>query len=281
MIRSPYVAGQFYELDPERLKQQIRGSFLHTLGPGELPTPGEISERDIVACISPHAGYMYSGACAAHVYSALSRQKKPEKIVILGTNHTGIGGISSSFEDWAMPLGVAKVDREAVKTLGLEVNEHAHRFEHSIEVQLPFLKYIWGDFEFVPITVSPMPSARDDLEERIAGLGGDVLVIASSDFTHYGPNYGFMPFTDNPKERLRELDMGAINKILDLDETGFNDYIARTGATICGAAPITAAIKTAKKLGAKTGELLKYTTSGDIVGDYSSAVAYAAIVFRK
>ena len=280
MVRSPSVAGQFYEADPGRLRRQIEASFLHSLGPGELPTRGEKLEGDIVACISPHAGIMYSGACAAHVYSVLSRQKKPDKIVILGTNHTGIGGVSTSFEDWITPLGVARVDREAITRLGIEVNEHAHRFEHSIEVQLPFLKYIWGDFEFVPILVSPVPGAYDDLAERIAGLG-DVLVIASSDFTHYGLNYGYLPFTDNPRERLRELDMGAIKKIVELDETGFNEYIALTGATICGYAPITSAIKAAKLLGANSAELLKYTTSGDIVGDYSSAVGYAAIVFRK
>lgn len=280
MTRSPYVAGQFYDVDPDRLRQQIEGSFLHRFGPGELPNSGKNVERDIVACIAPHAGFMYSGSCAAHVYGALSRQAKPKTIVILGTNHTGMGGITSSIEDWATPLGVAHVDKDVVRQLGIEVNERAHRYEHSIEVQLPFLKYIWGDFEFVPIIVSPMPSARDDLEERIAGLR-DVLVIASSDFTHYGLNYGFTPFTDNVKKRLRELDMGAINKILELDETGFNDYIAATGATICGHTPINSAIKTAKLLGAKSAELLKYTTSGDIVGDYSSAVGYGAIVFRK
>jgi AmmeMemoRadiSam system protein B len=280
MTRSPYVAGQFYEADPERLKQQIKASFLHSFGPGELPLSGGNSERDIVTCISPHAGVMYSGMCAAHVYSALSQQVKPKKIVILGTNHTGIGGVSTSIEDWITPLGVAKVDKEAITQLGIEVNERAHRYEHSIEVQLPFLQYIWEDFKFVPISVSPGLGGGGDLEERIAGLD-DVLVIASSDFTHFGLNYGYMPFNDNIRERLFELDMVAIKKIEALDESGFNDYIARTGATICGHAPITSAIKTAKKLGAKRADLLKYTTSGDIVGDYSSAVAYAAIVFRK
>ncbi len=223
---------------------------------------------------------MFSGACAAHIYGALSQQVKPKTIIILGTNHSGMGGISTSIEDWATPLGVAKIDKEAIKQLGLEVSERAHMYEHSIEVQLPFLQYIWEDFEFVPILVSSGLGVDFDLEERISGLS-DVLVIASSDFTHYGFNYGYMPFSDNVRERLGELDMGAIKKIEALDEAGFTDYVAATGATICGHAPIAAAIKAAKKLGAKKAELLKYTTSGDIVGDYSSAVAYAAIVFRK
>ena len=280
MVRTPHVAGQFYEADPDRLRKQIEASFLHHLGPGELPPSGDKSERDIVACVSPHAGYMYSGMCAAHIYSKLNQQAKPKTIVILGTNHTGMGGVTTSIEDWATPLGTARVDKEAIRQLGVEVNERAHRYEHSIEVQLPFLQYIWEDFEFVPIIVSPRLGVDFDLEDRIAELE-DVLVIASSDFTHYGLNYGYMPFTDNVKERLRELDMGAIKKIENLDETGFADYITATGATICGHAPITAASKTVKLLGAKKAELLKYTTSGDIVGDYSSAVAYAAIVFRK
>jgi AmmeMemoRadiSam system protein B len=280
MTRSPYVAGQFYEADPERLRQQIRGSFLHPLGPGELPLSGEKSERDIVACVTPHAGFMYSGACAAHVYGALSMQVKPKTIIILGTNHTGIGGVTTSFEDWATPLGIVMVDREAIRQLGIEVDERAHRYEHSIEVQLPFLQYIWEDFEFVPIIVSPRLGVDGNLEDRISELD-NVLVIASSDFTHFGLNYGYMPFTDNVRERLRELDMGAITFIEQMDEEGFADYVRSTGATICGHAPISSAIKTAKLLGAKKGELLKYTTSGDIVGDFSSAVAYAAIVFRK
>ncbi len=271
MARSPHVAGQFYELQPERLLKQIEASFLHSLGPGALPESGEKGPRDIVACISPHAGYMYSGACAAHVYYSLSLQTQPKSIVILGPNHTGIGGpVTTSMEDWTTPLGVVRADKEAVKKLGVDVDEYAHRYEHSIEVQLPFLQYIWRDLSFVPVMISA-PGIRGGvgIEDRIAELD-DVLVIASSDFTHY-----------EDAVSAKEKDSLAIDAILDLDEVRFLEIVEAHRASICGYAPIISTIITAKKLGAKKAELLKYTNSGDITGDYSSVVAYAAIVFRK
>ncbi|RMF89482.1 MAG: AmmeMemoRadiSam system protein B, partial [Methanobacteriota archaeon] len=169
MVRTPHVAGQFYEADPERLRRQIEGSFLHPLGPGALPEKGAArSERDIVACISPHAGYMYSGPPAAHVYHALSGQEPPSRVVILGPNHTGIGGVlSTSIEDWATPLGVARVDREAVAALNIPVDEYAHRYEHSLEVQLPFLQYIYGDsFMFAPVIISATGPNGVGIEDR-------------------------------------------------------------------------------------------------------------------
>lgn len=270
MVRSPHVAGKFYELEPERLKKQIEASFLHRLGPGELPTTNGIVERDIVACIVPHAGFMYSGPTAAHGYMALSRQKKPGRIVIFGTNHTGMGGIfSSAHENWATPLGVVDVDLEGVSRLGVGVDDYAHKFEHSIEVQLPFLQYVWKDIRFIPISVSAPVKETQEFERSIQELG-DVLIIASSDFTHY----------EHAKD-AKEKDSKAIEAILNLDEEGFLDVVKKYQATICGYAPIYMAIKVAKRLGASKAELLKYTNSGDITGDFNSVVAYAAIVFRK
>lgn len=271
MTRSPYVAGQFYEADPGRLKKQLEAGFLHKLGPGKTPVKGPKGARDIVACISPHAGYMYSGPCAAHVYYELSREKTPARVVVLGTNHTGLGGAASaSAEDWVTPLGVAKTDLDAVKKLGVPVDEYAHRYEHSLEVQVPFLQYIYGvDLRLVPIIVSMTSSKGVGIEDRLAGLE-DPLIIASSDFTHY-----------EHAPMAKEKDEKAIEAILDMDEERFLNIVESTRASICGYAPIISAIITAKKLGAKKAELLKYTTSGDITGDQSSVVAYAAIVFRK
>jgi AmmeMemoRadiSam system protein B len=271
MVRTPHVAGQFYEAQPERLKKQVKASFLHPLGPGALPVTGKKAPRDIVACISPHAGYMYSGMCAAHVYYELSKLDRPKNIVVLGPNHTSIGGpVTSSIEDWATPLGTVKINREGVLHLMLEVDEYAHRYEHSIEVQLPFLQYIYGSFNFIPVIISA-PGLRGGvgIEEKIASLK-DVLVIASSDFTHY-----------EPAESADEKDERAIEAILKLDDRKFLETVEGTRASICGYAPIISAIIAAKALGANKGELLKYTTSGDITGDYSSVVAYAAIIFRK
>jgi AmmeMemoRadiSam system protein B len=271
MARSPHVAGKFYELNPERLRQQIKSSFLQPLGPGALPKEGSKVPRDIVACISPHAGYMYSGMCAAHVFYELSKQVKPEKIVVIGPNHTGIGGpVTTSMEDWATPLGLASIDKDCVRRLTIEVDEYAHRYEHSIEVQIPFLQFIWEVFKFVPVMISA-PGLRGGvgIEGRVAELG-DVLVIASSDFTHY-----------ESANSAREKDSEAIKAILELDEEKFLDVVEKNRASICGYSPIVSTIIIAKKLGAKKAELLKYTNSGDVTGDYSSVVAYAAIVFRK
>lgn len=271
MARTPHVAGQFYEHDPERLKQQIKASFLNPLGPGVLPFTGEKAPRDIVACISPHAGYMYSGMCAAHIYFELSKQTQPKRIAIFGPNHTGIGGaVTTSVQDWITPLGIARIDREEVGHLGIEVDELSHRYEHSIEVQLPFLQYIYEDFKFIPVIISA-PGLRGGvgIEDKIAEME-DVLIIASSDFTHY-----------ESADSAREKDSKAIEAILDMDERRFLEVVETERASICGYAPIVSAIITARKLGAKKGELLKYTNSGDVTGDYSSVVAYAAIVFRK
>jgi AmmeMemoRadiSam system protein B len=241
------------------------------MGPGELPFTGLKAPRDIVACVSPHAGYMYSGMCAAHVFFELSKQVEPDKIVILGPNHTGLGGaVTTSMEDWATPMGVAKLDKEGMKYINIEVDEHAHRYEHSIEVQIPFLQYIYKDFKFVPVMISaPGLKGGVGVEARIAELE-DLLVIASSDFTHY-----------ESAVSAKEKDDKAIDAILDLDENRFLEVVEGYRASICGYAPIVSAIIIAKKLGAKKGELLKYTNSGDITGDHSSVVAYAAIVFRK
>ncbi len=271
MARTPHVAGQFYELQPERLKKQIKASFMHSLGPGSMPSTGTKVKRDIVACVSPHAGYMFSGPTAAHVFFELSKQKKPERIVIIGPNHTGIGGpVSTSLEDWVTPLGLVGVDRGAVAALGVEVDEMAHRYEHSIEVQLPFLQYIWEAINFTPLLIAaPGLKGGVGIEDRIAEMH-DVLVIASSDFTHY-----------ETAVAAKEKDTIAIDAILDMDEERFLNVVERHRASICGYAPIITTIIAAKKLGAKRAELLKYTNSGDIIKDYSSVVAYAAIVFRK
>jgi AmmeMemoRadiSam system protein B len=209
--------------------------------------------------------------CAAHLFYELSKQEKPKTTVILGPDHTGLGGVlSSASDDWVTPLGVAKLDRDSLRTLGLEADDRAHAFEHSIEVQLPFLQYIWDDFKFLPIMISaPGVAGGLGVESSIADLE-DALVIASSDFTHYES-------ADSAKEK----DDKAIEAILDLDEQRFLEVVEGYRATICGYAPIVSTIIIAKKMGAKKAELLKYTTSGDVTGDYSSVVAYASIVFKK
>jgi len=271
-MRQPAVAGQFYESDPKRLKKQIEECFLHEVGPGSLPKKGE-SKEEILGAVVPHAGYMYSGPVAAHVYSELAK-KEPGSIVIMGPNHTGIGsGVSISKEDWKTPLGVVKTDVELAETLwkNCEIIDHdetAHQYEHSIEVQLPFLQYIYEDFEFVPIciglqdlqTAAEIGRALSELE--------DVLILASSDFTHF-----------ESADSARSKDEVAIKNIVDLNEETFVRTIYEKSISVCGYGPIAACVSSVKSK-AKEGKLLKYASSGDITGDYAQVVAYAAITFN-
>jgi hypothetical protein len=274
-MRSPSVAGQFYASDAAGLRKQVEDCFLHRLGPGKLPK-AEDRERDVLGAVVPHAGYMYSGPEAAHVYYSIAKQKKPNTVVILGPNHSGYGSaVAVSKETWKTPLGEVAVDSEAADFLRkncriIDADEVAHRYEHSIEVQLPFLQYIYRDFRFVPICLGIQDlDTSEEIAQCLAKIK-DAIIIASSDFTHY-----------EPKEQATAKDKKAIEHILNLDEKKFLQTVYDLDLSICGYGAIATCIAAVKKLGATKAELLKYATSGDITGDDSSVVAYAGIVFRR
>jgi hypothetical protein len=276
-MRSPAVAGQFYPASREALIEQIERCFLHPLGPGKLPVLNETEPRSIIAGVVPHAGYVYSGYEAAHVYYALALEEKPESIVLLGPNHTGMGSlVAVSRQDWKTPLGIARCDRELAEELfvGCDVidgDEVAHAYEHSIEVQLPFLQYIYGDFKFVAISLGLQElEVSREIASCLAKVEKDILVLASSDFTHY-----------ESASQARQKDMRAIEAILALDEAQFMRRVYEHRISTCGYGAVAIAIAAAKLLGAKRAELLKYGNSGDVTGDYGSVVAYAGIVFRR
>lgn len=325
-FRYPIAAGTFYESDEIRLIKQIEGCFLSEFGPGKLPKKSYVSNissekkgknEKIVKTISaiiPHAGYSCSGMCAAHAYLELSKHKI-DTIIILGTDHTGKGS-GLSIKDWKTPLGIVKVDKEFCKLLienkeskdsnnlkysNLIINENSHLEEHSIEVQLPFLQYIYEhindhEFKIVPITISNDINYRkiaNSLYDTIKSFEKDTkkrfAIIVSGDFTHYGHNYGYVPFANlenysgkgvSVKENLNKLDKTAIDFILKLNDIGFVEYLNKTKATICGKYGFVVLIELNKLLRLK-GKLLKYYSSGDILGDYSSAaVGYASIFFE-
>jgi hypothetical protein len=271
-MRFPYVAGQFYPSSKDELENQIKSCFLSPIGPGKLP---EKNEENIIGCVVPHAGYVYSGPVAAHVYHSLAKQRKPETIVIVCPNHTGRGsGVAVSKEDWKTPLGVVKNDNEFVDKLWkcglIDLDEVAHSAEHSLEVQLPFLQYIYGDFNLVPICIGIQDlETAYEVSECLIKVGKEFLIIASSDFTHY-----------EPYESAKNKDATAISYITKLDEKKFMQVVYEKNISICGYGPIAICICVAKKLGATKGELLKYATSGDVTGDRSSVVGYAGIVFK-
>jgi hypothetical protein len=288
MVRKPIVAGMFYEDYEEALKKQIEKCFLNTkFGPGSLPSKER--NKKIIGIIAPHAGYQFSGMGQAWAYKELAESELPDTYIILGTNHTGIGTSSTLLEDFETPLGIVKVDVEFAKKLidsGFIIqNKEVHNKEHSIEVQLPFLQFVNKDQEFkiLPVAVSGNTNYElfgKKIIEAAKELNRKICLICSSDFTHFGINYAYMPFSDDIKENLEKLDKKAIEFIEKLDPWLFMNYIDETGATVCGRDAIATMISTCKELNAQKVKLLKYYTSGDVVGDYSNAVGYGSIVIE-
>ncbi|MEM2319347.1 MAG: AmmeMemoRadiSam system protein B [Candidatus Bathyarchaeia archaeon] len=280
-VRLPSQAGAFYAGTAESLRRQIEECFLHRLGPGNIPKVVEAGPRRIVGLICPHAGYMYSGPVAAHSYYSLALDGKPDTVVLLGPNHTGYGsGLAIMSEGlWRTPLGDVEIDRETANKIVeesrlIDIDETAHRYEHSIEVQLPFLQYLYGlRFKIVPICFLMQDfHSAEEVGQAVARAvaGKNALIVASSDMTHYEPHR-----SAEKKDRL------ALQAVEAMDGAKFYSIIESHGVTACGYGPIAALITAAKILGAKEAKLLCYKTSGDVSGDYSSVVGYAAVQFTK
>ncbi len=287
-MRYPAVAGAFYEGTKERLHRQIEGCFTHRLGPGSLPhaRPGE---KRLLGLVVPHAGYMYSGPVAAFSYAALAEDGLRPSYVVLGPNHSGQGApLAITRHDFQTPLGVVRADTELFDALSkppLEDDVTAHRHEHSIEVQLPFLQFLSPDVAFVPVCMAFQEyELAEEVGELVAAAvsGRDALVIASSDFTHVGPQYGQMPprGTTAP-EWAHGQDAKAIERIVAVDPKGFASRVAQDEISMCGYGPVTAMLVAAKKLGASHAKLLRYGTSSDVSGDRDMAVGYGAIAVYR
>ena len=278
-MRPPAVAGEFYEGSREGLIRQIEWCYTHRIGPGEVPSL-QRGGRRIIGLVSPHAGYMYSGPVAAHGFAALAQDGKPDRIIILGPNHHGIGsGVSlMSAGRWITPLGEVEVDGGLAKEILenseiIDDEEEAHRFEHSIEVQLPFLQHLLGEFKFVPVCMM-LQDIKTSLEvgEALASAcrGKDVLIVASTDFTHY-----------ESQESAERKDRMAIEKIVALDPKGLVETVEERGISMCGYGPVAAMLEACRRLGARTVKLLKYATSGDTSGYRAEVVGYASLAVYK
>lgn len=276
MIRKPAVAGSFYPSTESLLIKKIEHCFEGEFGPKERR-----GER-LIGGVVPHAGYEFSGQCAAWFYSRLSERKV---FVILGPNHTGIGhGFSVMTEGkWETPLGYAEIESNIAKELseGLDFvkEDHSpHLFEHSIEVQIPFLQYLFGDVFFVPVCISNKyfhPKYTKRFGEFLKQFKGDILVIASSDFTHYGFWYGYYPYGigRNAHEIGKKKDLEIINLVLSRKVEELYERSKRM--TICGIGPIISLMSFSDR----DGRLLKYYTSAEITRDFDNWVGYASIVF--
>lgn len=261
-MRRPAAIG-FYPGHPEELRQSI-----------EQCLPRGVPRREGVSgAVVPHAGYMYSGATAGCVYASLPHA---DTYVILGPNHTGMGSpVAVSVDTWHTPLGEVEVDREFVELLPrsiIDCDEIAHLREHSIEVQLPFLQFTQQDFQIVPICLGLQDEETalevgEELRVAIDRSQKRVIVLASSDFTHY-----------QPASVARKIDVSLIESILDFDIDGLYARLYELNATACGYGAIAAMLYTVSRLGASRAELLKYSTSGDVTGDTGSVVGYAGII---
>lgn len=290
VMRYPAVAGAFYEGNKDALARQVRNCYTHPLGPGRLPRVRK-GERRLVGLVVPHAGYMYSGPFAAHCYSALAEDGLRSAYVILGPNHHGQGApLAITRHEWQTPLGVVPVDAalyDALQKPPLEEDVVAHRDEHSIEVQLPFLQSLSPDVRFVPVC---MAFQEYDLAAEVGNLAAealqgrerDAVLIASSDFTHVGPQYFQLPprGTSAPAFATAQ-DAKAIERILALDPKGFASRVARDEISMCGYGPVTSLLVAANRLGAREAKLLRYGTSSDVSSDERMAVGYGAIAIYR
>lgn len=263
-MRSPAVAGQFYPRDPGDLRLQL----------DEFSKDVVSEELTALGAVVPHAGYVYSGAVAEEVYARLPKR---QTYVILGPNHHGLGApVALSRESWRTPLGVVETDLEMAEALSgtiIDQDESAHLHEHSIEVQLPFLQNRFTGFKILAIAMGLQDEETavevgEAVGKAALDLKRNCTFIASSDFTHY-----------EPQELARKVDANLIEAILRMDIPELYSRVYRYEATACGYGPIAAAITASRALGATSGKLLRYATSGDVTGDYSQVVGYGAIAF--
>lgn len=264
-VRHPAVAGRFYPARREVLIHDVQ-SYLAATG----------AKIESAGCVVPHAGYMYSGHVAGAVYARLAL---PERFIILCPNHTGMGQPLAIMSEgtWDTPLGEAVIDHEIALELRntdrhISEDAGAHRAEHALEVQLPFLQVLRQSFRFVPIAVGvgsyePLAELGEAIARVVAAHEEKILIIASSDMNHYEPD-----------AITRVKDHKAIEQMLKLDPRALFDVVVNEDISMCGYGPAVAMLTAAKRLGAQLAEVVKYATSGDISGDRDAVVGYAGVI---
>jgi hypothetical protein len=265
MVRRPAAAGYFYPKRADELKSLVKG----------MVDPRAEKEK-ARAVVSPHAGFIYSGPVAGAVYSSVIL---PERFVILGPSHRGQRSLFAIMDQgaWRTPLGEVPLDSGLAESLLrhsalIKADERAHEEEHSLEVQLPFLQYLKTAFSIVPLCVSPIADygALEELGTALAGAvresGTDVLLVASTDMSHYVS-----------RATAQKKDFLAIERMRALDARGLYDVVQKEDISMCGFQPTTAVILAARELGAGRGDLIRYMTSGETSGDFDQVVGYAGL----
>jgi MEMO1 family protein len=274
-VRHPTVAGRFYPRDPSDLRAEVR-RYLSQSDSNIESNSGTQKPLRAIGCIAPHAGYMYSGHVAGAVFG---RIEIPRRCIVLCPNHTGMGRALAILSEgaWETPLGEIPIDAGLAAALkqrfpALQEDAAAHRAEHAAEVELPFLQIRQPELTFVPIALGtgqfePLDQLGNALAEVIAAQKDPVLIVASSDMNHY---------ESDAVTRMK--DHRAIERILTLDPRGLYDVVTQQDISMCGYGPSVAMLTAARALGAKSAELVKYATSGDVSGDRDMVVGYAGVV---
>lgn len=269
VLRHPAVAGRFYPRDPDDLRTEATGYLSQASSVNQVPLRA-------LGCIAPHAGYMYSGHVAGAVFARL---EVPKRCIVLCPNHTGMGQALAIMSEgaWQTPLGEVGIDGELAAALkvrfpALQEDSAAHRAEHSAEVELPFLLLRQPDLRFVPIALGTgrfetLEQLGKALADVVAAQEEPILIVASSDMNHYESD-----------AVTRVKDQRAIERILTLDPRGLFDVVTQQDISMCGYGPAVVMLTAARQLGAKSAELVKYATSGDISGDRDMVVGYAGVI---
>ena len=278
-VRRAAVAGSFYPSEANHLTQLLQECFVtHPLGPRGVASP----TPSLLGGMVPHAGYVYSGACAAHFFSRLETDL--DSVILMGVNHRGEGAkvALSPADYWETPLGKVKVDHSLGEFLKDRVSflvddEHAHRQEHSIEVQIPFLQRVLGKFSFLPVSFSHLSEQEcihvgemmAHLYEAEAKKGKKTVLIASSDLSHY-----------LSRQETERLDRLAVEQILSLEPMGLLNTVERSNISMCGVYPTAVLLAAARTLGARRAQLLKHCHSGD-VAPMNEVVGYASVTVER
>jgi len=265
--RQPAVAGRFYPAQREALVRDV-----------ESHVERSAKKSPALGIVAPHAGFMYSGDVAGAVYS---RIEIPDTVILIGPNHTGRGEAVAVMTEgvWSMPMGDITIDRELANALCEETviakkDSLAHQFEHSLETQLPFLQYFKKEFQIVPIClmklkVSTCKALSEGIVRAVTRLGRSVLLVASSDMTHYESH-----------DAASGKDRKAIACMQNRDPAGLWETVRSENITMCGVNPVTVMLHCCESLGAKEAELVKYMTSGEVSGDMERVVGYAGLIIH-
>ena len=277
-IFGPVGSGHWYPAAETELRRMV-DSFLTDVRVEGL-------KDKIVAVIAPHAGFKYSGQGAAFSFKPLMKQKFDKVIILAPSHYASFRGLSILRADYyKTPLGLIKIDMDICKSLLKEelisTISYAHTKEHSLENMLPFIQRTLKKFQMVPIIVGQLKNDDYEILARTIKkyIDENSLIVVSSDFTHYGHYFGYVPFPLNKdtRQKIKELDHGAIDRIVNVDFVGYQHYLVKTGATICGRVPIGLLLKILPE--AVKGKLVHYYMSGDRTGNYRNSVSYASIVF--